>query len=363
MQKNDREADLTLGRRAVRLQLLRGPDLVRGLLEQSQRRLPFSSLLVDLGLLFEEQIAQVGQSLIDDPPGVISRLGPGEVGEVHLGVRCERLLDQAPGLRLFLGRREQEPVTLTLLATDSIREGLWVDALETARAQQRLAHPNLLDVLDVGWSEAGGFMILQRHEPRSTFLGRLLQRIGRLKLSEAIRVGREVARGLGALHSAGLVHRGLNAKNVVLLPGGGVRVRNAGLCFRPEGADEYGPHGLVFGDPHYMAPECLAGDPPNPASDIYALGVLFYEMATGTRPFEGESLADLAPQQLELPPVDPSKVLRDLPPEVFVLCQRALAKDPSQRPGAATLATQFDTLEAMISRSGLTMKFQAHRPD
>jgi len=365
MGKNQRQAELYLGRRAVRLQLLRGPDLVRACLEQSRRPRPLRAVLLDEGLLVEEQLQQVEANLLEDPPGAITRPGPGQLGEVQLGVRCDRVLYHGDGISTYLGIRpgDPEPVALTQLSTDSFRHGLWVDAFETLRAQQRLDDPNLLEVLDLGWSPSGGFLLVQRQEQRSTTLGRLLERIGRLKLSEAIRVAREAARGLSTLHAAGLTHRQLCPDNLVLLPEGGVKLRNPGLCFRPDGADAFGPPGLIFGDPHCMAPECLSGGVPHPASDIYALGVVFYEMATGARPFEGETLTDLAPQHLELPPADPSKLLQDLPPEVFVLCDRVLAKDPSLRPGAATLVTQLDTLESMISRSGMTMRFQPHRPE
>lgn len=358
-----RELELRLARRALREKLIDSKALSDALLEQAARS---STALVDLlakrgasAPALEGLRAQLDLTADEDLEERPTKDDP-RIGKIFLSLRCDVRIEQSRFMTSYVGRlpHDPEPASLLLITTDAIRHGLWVDFLETVRAAKNVKSAGLVPVLDAGRAE-GAFAIVTRYSQGCLNLRGLLDRVRRLKLSEALRIARELAQALADLHAAGLVHRDLKAQNVVLTREGKVLLRRAGIVFEPEGAQEFAARGSVFGSPHTIAPECLRGEPPDPMNDVYALGVTTYEMVAGTRPFEGEGVADLRPQHLEQPPLRPDKVLRDVPDSVSELLVWMLAKKPKERPNAAKLVNIIQTVERNIHRSGSTEKFQA----
>jgi serine/threonine-protein kinase len=163
-------------------------------------------------------------------------------------------------------------------------------------------------------------------------LGSLLRRIGRLPPDKALEIARKLCAGLAAAHQKGVLHRDLKPGNVMLDGRGQVLLTDfglAGITTELTGAD------IRSGTPHYMAPEQLAGKEVSVRSDIYALGLVLYEIFTGRRPFEANTYAELVRLQSESAPPSPTSLVRDLDPLVERVILRCLDPEPSERPPAA----------------------------
>jgi serine/threonine-protein kinase len=160
-------------------------------------------------------------------------------------------------------------------------------------------------------------------------LGTLLRRIGRLPRDKATEVARQICAGLAAAHDRGVVHRDLKPANVMIDGRGRARIADFGLA-GALGADD----GLRGGTPAYMSPEQLAGSETGVRSDLYALGLVLYELYTGKRAFAGDSLADIR-RARDRGPTSPSSLVDDLDPMVERVIKRCLADDPAQRPATA----------------------------
>lgn len=360
-----RELDLRLARRALRKKLVDSKVLSELLLEQAARpATSLADLLQKRGVTaaqVEALRSELDPAMADDEV-VEEQLTKDDplVGKIILTLRCDARIEQTRFMTSYVGRlpRDPEPASLLLISTDAIRSGLWVDFLETVRAAKNVKSAGLVQVLDCGRAD-GAFAIVSRYKAGSLNLRTLLDRVRRLKLSESLRIARELAQAVADLHAAKLVHRDIKAQNVVLTREGQVQLRRAGIVFEPEGAQAFAPRGTVFGSPHTIAPEALRGEQPDPMNDIYALGVVLYEMVAGTRPFEGEGIEDLRPQHLEQPPIRPDKVLKDVPDSVSELLVWLLSKKPKDRPNALKLVNIIQNVERNIHRSGTTERFQA----
>jgi len=241
----------------------------------------------------------------------------------------------------------------------SLDSGRRARFLREARAEAALAHPNIATVLDVGETEidlpqvaptSGGwgepkparlpYLVLE-YVPGSDLRTRLHK--GALPPVEALRIGRQIAAGLAAAHAAGIVHRDLKPANVRLTPEGLVKILDFGLArfleSRAPSADEVTAlatrEGVVLGTLPYMAPEQAAGQPADARADLFAFGVMLYEMVTGKRPFRGETTMALLRAVLSDPPeqLDPGAV--GCSPRYAALVDRLLAKEPADRPASA----------------------------
>jgi serine/threonine-protein kinase len=206
--------------------------------------------------------------------------------------------------------------------------------LREARTASALNHPNVCHIYEVG--EAGGesFIVMEFVEGKT--LASLIPADG-LPVEAVIRNGLQVAEALAHAHQRGIIHRDLKAQNVMVTPEGRVKVLDFGLARRvldPEMAEatqsraELSLAGAIAGTLHVLSPEVLRGDPADSRSDVWALGVLLYELASGRRPFTGTTGYELTSAILNSspPPLPPH-----VPPALRTVIQRCLAKEPSQR--------------------------------
>ena len=207
-------------------------------------------------------------------------------------------------------------------------------ALERFRNEVRIArqvsHPNVCRVYDLG--EMEGLCFLSMEYVDGEDLGSLLRRIGRLPSDKSVEIARKLCAGLAAAHEKGVLHRDLKPGNVMLDGRGQVLLTDfglAGLAGEIVGAE------VRSGTPAYMAPEQLAGEEVTVKSDIYALGLVLYEIFTGKRPFESDTLAGLRRAQRESAPLSPSTIVRDMDPTVERVILRCLSPKPALRPASA----------------------------
>jgi serine/threonine-protein kinase len=257
------------------------------------------------------------------PPGtllggryrIVAMLGKGGMGEVY---RADDLsLDQPVALKFL-------PEALALHE----------DALARFRNEVRIArqvsHPNVCRVYDMGEMEGQYFLSMEYVDGED--LGSLLRRIGRLPADKALEIARKLCAGLAAAHEKGVLHRDLKPANVMLDARGQVLLADFGLAALAEGVEAAE---IRNGTPAYMAPEQLAGEEVTVRSDIYALGLVLYEIFTGKLPFESTTLAGLMRAQRESSPVSPASLVRDLDPMVERVILRCLNPKPSLRPPSA----------------------------
>ena len=197
------------------------------------------------------------------------------------------------------------------------------------RAARQITHANVCRVHDIGETAIGRLPVqfLSMEYIDGEDLAALLRRIGHLSVQKGVELARQLCAGLAAAHEVGMVHRDLKPANIMLDGRGRARITDFGLS----GLAEEFRGDESSGTPAYMAPEQLRGAPATTASDIYALGLVLYEVFTGKRPFEGKSVADLIDQQeRNIPP--PSTRIRETDPLIERAILRCLAPRPADRP-------------------------------
>jgi serine/threonine protein kinase len=180
---------------------------------------------------------------------------------------------------------------------------------------------------------------------------------GKLATAEAVRIALECARALAAAHAVGVVHRDIKPANILLDANGNATVTDFGISLvtsRP--AREL--HGSTAGTPHYMSPEQSLGDQVDGRADVYSLGVVLYEMLTGTRPFSGRNATEVIAKHISAPIPKLSDREPDMPVALVRLVDRMLAKEPSGRPTAVELVKE---LSAVNTPDGLLTPSQHRR--
>lgn len=212
--------------------------------------------------------------------------------------------------------------------------------LREAKLQARLAHPHLVAVYDAGFAGTQPYLVVELVEG-----GSLRQRMagGALPLAEALRIGQELAAGLAHAHEAGIVHRDLKPENVLLTPEGSVKLADFGLA-KADAASQtlQTGQGVILGTPGYLAPEILQGVHAGPAADLYALGVILYELLAGEPPFDGADAIEVLRSQSRGLPRPLESLAPELPRALVELVHRCLDSDPARRPqSAAQLAKEL----------------------
>jgi hypothetical protein len=246
---------------------------------------------------------------------IIGLIGRGGMGEVY---RADDLKLGQPVALKFLPKA---------LADDSVRrERLFAEV----RIARQVSHPNICRVYDISELEGRHFLTMEYIDGED--LASLLKRIGSLPGAKALDVARQLCAGLAAAHDKGVLHRDLKPANVMIDGRGRVRITDFGLAVA-EG--EEAEDGDVSGTPPYMAPEQFAGKGASVRSDIYALGLVFYEIFTGKRAFDAKTMAELRSRKEASSPTAPSEIARDIDPIVERVILRCIEKDPRQRPASA----------------------------
>jgi tRNA A-37 threonylcarbamoyl transferase component Bud32 len=199
-----------------------------------------------------------------------------------------------------------------------------------ARATAKLAHPNVTRVFDFVDGEAP-FLVLELLEGQT--LANRLRRGGAIPPVEAARVAAAVADGLDVAHRAGIIHRDVKPGNIMLTPGGDVKVMDFGIAAAWEVHSTTGQQLLATAS--YVAPERVTGGRASPAGDVYSLGVVLYEMLTGRPPFVADTAEQIIRAHLDTPPRPVRSLAPWVPPGIAAACEAALAKDPADRPASA----------------------------
>jgi serine/threonine-protein kinase len=229
-----------------------------------------------------------------------------------------------------LDERLQRPVAVKVLRPGATNQETFIERFRAeARNSAALQHPNIVTVHDFGEGAESAYLVMELIEGEP--LSAILDRRGPLPASEARDILYQAALALGAAHEAGVIHRDVKPANIVVDASGYARLTDFGISKATAGSD-LTQTGEVLGTAHYLSPEQLQGQPAGPSSDIYSLAVVGYELLTGTRPFQGESVVTTALAHV----VQPAPDLPDAVPEPLRTTVKAgLAKRPEDRPADA----------------------------
>ena len=255
-------------------------------------------------------------------------------GEEWFGeYRLLEVLGRGGMASVYKAERRQEIVALKRPLGTLLDNPEFLDRfLREAEIGRTLNHPNIVRIFDRGNIEGVPYFTMEL-VPGETLFG-YLAREGAAEPRFAARVVVQVAEALDFAHGKGVVHRDLKPTNIMLLPDGSVRVMDFGIA-RAERFGTLTATSAFLGTPHYVAPEMIDGPGAEPRSDLYSLGVVFFELLTGTRPFVADApFAVLKKHVLEEPP-PPSRLRPGVPPELDALVLHLLRKTPAERPASA----------------------------
>ncbi|MDQ3748717.1 MAG: serine/threonine protein kinase, partial [Acidobacteriota bacterium] len=253
---------------------------------------------------------------------ILEKLGEGGMGEVYLAEDTK------------LGRR----VALKLLPSSATANADNLRRFEQeARAASRLNHPNIAHIYEIGESEGIHYIAMEYVEGVS-----LDEKIAGkpLPISEIVQIGAQIADALDEAHSQGITHRDIKSQNVMITKRGRVKVLDFGLAkisrkveeTESEAATQVKTNpGVVMGTVNYMSPEQALGRETDARTDIWSLGIVLYEMATGRLPFAGESITETIDKITHSHPEAIARFNYDIPPELEVIIKKALRKNREER--------------------------------
>jgi predicted Ser/Thr protein kinase len=264
--------------------------------------------------------------VIDGKYELVAKLGEGGMSVVYRARRAHIGDDVA--VKILLGKFVKDDAALARFRRE-------------ARAAAMLRHPNVITIHDFGETDddhAPAYIVMEF--VRGTPLRELLKSENHLSVERAVRLMRGICAGVSAAHRQGVVHRDLKPENILVVAPEddfefeSVRVVDFGLAKLLADAGGAGPAGTVVGTPYYMSPEQGMGEPLDTRSDVYSLGAMFYEMLSGKRPFDGDTVSGVINRHLYEPP-PPLSASLGIPRRISMGIMQALAKDPDDRPQTA----------------------------
>jgi len=273
---------------------------------------------------------------------LVERLGAGGVGEVWKA--RDRLLDRIVALKFIPAPRQgSSPMT---------------DLLREARAASALNHPNIITIFEVGERDGGSYLAMEFVEGE-TLRSRL--RRGRVPIAEAVDIGSQIADGLASAHAQGIVHRDLKPENIMLRIDGYVKLVDFGLAkIIPRDPAATGDvttatdSGHLAGTFTYMSPEQARSQSVTPATDVFAFGIVMYELLTGENPFRGETVLDTLNAIVNTQPPGVEEKAPDVPAALAAVVVKALQKSPTERyPSAAALREPLKQIRSTPAMSAI----------
>jgi serine/threonine-protein kinase len=264
---------------------------------------------------------------------IVSELGRGAMGIVY---RAEDpLLNRTVAIKCII-----------LMDDPAVRADYEARFFQEAKAAGGLNHPNLVTIHDVGREGDIAYMAMELLE--GTDLRALIER-GAVPLPLALEIMAQAADGLAHAHEHGVVHRDIKPGNIMIVRGRVAKVMDFGIA-RVRASDVKTQTGAILGSPRYMSPEQVTGQPADRRSDIFSLGVVLYELATGEPPFTAPTVTQLMHLIASATPRAPSATNPGIPPMLDLIVARALQKQPAQRyQSAADLAADLRACLAEIS--------------
>jgi serine/threonine protein kinase len=271
------------------------------------------------------------QGLLNNRYQIEGRIGSGGMAEVY----------RARDLML------ERPVAIKLLRENFSTDPAFRERFrQEAKAAANLSHPNIVTIHDFGFDEQQIFIVME-YIP-GTDLKTILASRGKLMVNEALPLIIQACAGVGYAHRAGLVHCDVKPHNMIVTPDQRLKITDFGIARALASISPQETNQVVWGSPQYFSPEQAAGLSPSPASDVYSLGVVLYEMLTGRLPFIADTAAELSSMHRSVTPAPPSNINPDIPPSLDQACLKVLSKEPAMR---YRTADQFGRVLISLSRT------------
>jgi serine/threonine-protein kinase len=275
-----------------------------------------TNVMEDVGPVVDPLLGRV----IDGRYRVEAQIGEGGMGVVYLA--SHTVLGKKLALKVLRGEMAKDEDTVKRF-------------MQEAQAATAIGQQNIVDISDFGQLPDGTTYFVMEHLAGQA-LTKLIKQGGSIPMVDAIRIVRQIASALGAAHQVGVVHRDLKPDNIMLINRGGnpyfVKVLDFGIAKVGGAASKLTKTGMVFGTPHYMAPEQAAGQAVDQRTDVYALGVIMYEMFTGKVPFDADTFMAILSKHMFEAPIPPSQQFADVKlGAIEDVILKALAKKPEDR--------------------------------
>lgn len=244
---------------------------------------------------------------------LVSLLGEGGMADVYLAI--DTILNREVAIKILRGELSKDPVTLLRFQRE-------------ASAVSKLNHPNVVDVYDVGEYEGKHYIVMEYIRGRT--LKQLISQRGALHKEEAVNIMKQLTSAVEHAHENHIIHRDIKPQNILVKDDGTIKITDFGIALAHD-AVQLTQNDAVLGSAHYLAPETTRGEAPTVQVDIYALGIVFYELLTGSVPFKGDNPVQIAMKHLreEIPSV--CEFNPTLPQAVENIILRATVKNREQR--------------------------------
>lgn len=308
--------------------MLREVEKLLGSLDSAESFLE-SPAIADAASMFEEKKTAIAGTTTGDVKGgefvagtvlasryrIIGLLGKGGMGEVYKAEDIK--LSQTVALKFLPDHMERNAAVLERFHAE-------------VRTARRVSHPNVCRVFDIGEIDGRHFISMEFIDGDD--VSSLLRRVGRLPSERAIEISRELCVGLAAIHDAGILHRDFKPANVIIDSRGKARITDFGIAGLEA---DIAADAIRVGTPAYMSPEQIAGRGVTPRSDIYALGLVLYEIFTGKQAFKADTVHELIKKHQTETPTNASDIVKNIDPLVESVIAQCLEKDPKDRPQSA----------------------------
>lgn len=253
------------------------------------------------------------KNVIADRYEVISHIGQGGMADVFMGI---------------------DPILNRKVAIKILRADLSTDAISIlrfereAQAAAALSHPNIVEIYDVGDYKGHHYIVMEYVEGKT--LKQVIRSRGPLVNEEAIDIMKQLCSAVAEAHARGIIHRDIKPQNVIVKADGSVKILDFGIA-TAKGSMQLTQANNVMGSVHYLAPELAKGEQASPQSDIYALGIVLYEMLSGDVPFKADQAVQIALKHMREPMPDIRQMNSSVPQSVANIITRATAKNPEER--------------------------------
>lgn len=255
-----------------------------------------------------------GETMLNGRYQLVAQQGSGGMSVIYKAV--DRALGRTVAVKILRPSLTSDPSFLEKFRNE-------------ARAVANLSHPNIVTVYDVGSDGPTHYIVMEMVE--GTDLKKIIKDEGALPIDRAISLSLQICAGLGYAHRSGLVHADVKPQNMLVTPTDVVKVTDFGIAQALSNTQPQQKADIVWGSPHYFAPEQARGEQPTPQADVYAVGVVMFELLTGNLPYVGSNQRELAMAHIREPIPNVGELRPGVPDRLAKMISRAMAKDPRDR--------------------------------
>jgi serine/threonine protein kinase len=255
-----------------------------------------------------------GETLLNNRYRLVAQQGSGGMAVIYKAI--DQALGRTVAIKILRPSLTPDPTFITRFQNE-------------ARSIANLTHPNIVTVFDVGDDNQTHYIVMEYVDGRD--LKKLIREYGALPIDRAVDLAIGICAGLGFAHRAGLVHADVKPQNILLNKDNQVKITDFGIALALSDSQPKERQSVVWGSPHYFAPEQAQGERPTAASDVYSIGVVMFEMLTGRLPFTGANQQELAMAHIRSPIPKVTDINPAVPESLSQIISKVMSKEPSNR--------------------------------